>query len=71
MTYPKAFRLPGQHRRLDGFPAARCVAALWEREHIDKSIDPIKDLGIRNYTPRHLAPEGSVRRRVYMPVETA
>lgn len=71
MTYPKPFRLPGQHRRLDGFPEARSVAALWEREHINKSIEPIKDLGIRNYTPRHLAPEESTRQRVYLPPVTA
>lgn len=70
MTYPKAFRLPGVHRRMDGDPEARCVAALWEREHIHYSADPIENLGIRNYSPRHLADNDTARKRVYLPLES-
>lgn len=68
MTYPKAFRLPGQHRRLNGFPAARCVAALWQREHPGKDPEPVENLGMGNYAPRHAL--NPVRQRVYLAEST-
>jgi len=64
-THHSIPRQGGQHRRQRDDIEARCVAAMWERLHCGVPTDPIRDLGLRNYTPRHAA--SASRRRVYLP----
>lgn len=41
----------GQHRWRPGMIALQNVGIIWQREH--PGLDPVENLGCRNYRPRH------------------
>lgn len=53
LSEPKPARGRAQHRRTQGVPLMCTVLGLWYHCHPGVPDDPIRDLGHRNYQPRH------------------